>query len=225
MTNESEDLPQTDLALYGHPMSSYTWKVLIALYAEGTPFDYRLVDKDHPEHVEAVQSAGPMGKIPVLADKENMLFEATSIIEYLSKHYGGNEMIVPTDPDAAIGMRMLDRVFDNYVMGPVTHVVHETLRDAPDAARIEAEKEKLGRSYAWLEGWLQFYPPMDHITLIECAAGPALYFSGLVRPVDEAHPRLARWRQHLMRLPPIAQCIADSRPYRDVFPLDIPKDE
>ena len=39
------------LILYGHPFSSYTWKALIALYANETPFEFRMVDGDHPEHV------------------------------------------------------------------------------------------------------------------------------------------------------------------------------
>ena len=35
------------LQLFGHPFSSYTWKVLIALYENGTPFEYRnLEDED-----------------------------------------------------------------------------------------------------------------------------------------------------------------------------------
>ena len=30
------------LQLFGHPFSSYTWKVLIALWADGTPFKFRM---------------------------------------------------------------------------------------------------------------------------------------------------------------------------------------
>ena len=56
------------LALYGHPFSSYTWKALIALYANDIEFEFRMVDADHPENVAFVQSAGPLGKFPVLQD-------------------------------------------------------------------------------------------------------------------------------------------------------------
>ena len=47
------------LALYGHPFSSYTWKALIALYANGTPFEFRMVDPDHLENAEFVAAASP----------------------------------------------------------------------------------------------------------------------------------------------------------------------
>jgi len=37
------------LQLFGHPFSSYTQKVLIALYADGTEFEYRILEREHPE--------------------------------------------------------------------------------------------------------------------------------------------------------------------------------
>lgn len=38
------------LALYGHPFSSYTQKVLIARYENGTPFEFRGIGPDTPQH-------------------------------------------------------------------------------------------------------------------------------------------------------------------------------
>ncbi|MCJ2188217.1 glutathione S-transferase family protein [Novosphingobium beihaiensis] len=212
------------LELFGHPFSSYTWKALIALYAAEADFEFRVVDAGHPAHIEAVQSAGPLGKFPVLRDGENLLFESTTIIEYISHHHAAADMLIPGDADAAIGMRMLDRMFDNYVMAPTQQVVDEYIRDAenPDAVRIGEAKDKLDRSYAWLEGWLQFYPPLDHITLIECAAAPALFYADWVHPIGERFPRLRRWRAHLLHLPPVAQCVEDARPYRPYFPPGAP---
>jgi glutathione S-transferase len=164
------------LALYGHPFSSYTWKVLIALYANETPFAFRMVDAGHPEHAQFVQSAGPLGKFPVLQDGDNVIIESTSIIEYLAQRHAGNELLVPDEPSAALGMRMLDRVFDNYVMNVMQIVVDEYIRDSanPDQVRIAEARDRLTRTYRWLEGWLEYYPPMDHVTLIECAAAPSI---------------------------------------------------
>jgi len=212
------------LALYGHPFSSYTWKARIALYAAEVDHEFRIVDADHPEHVQVVQSAGPQGKFPVLADGDNLLFEATSIIEYLAQHHAPRSMLLPEDPDAAIGMRMLDRVFDNYVMGPMQDVVNEYLRDArnPDEARCAEARERLSRSYAWLEGWLQYYRAGDQVTLIECAAAPSLFYADWVLPIPEQFPRLRAWRAHLLRLPAVARCVEEARPYRAGFPLGAP---
>lgn len=212
------------LALYGHPFSSYTWKAQIALQAAGLDYEFHIVDGDHPENAAVIQSAGPQGKFPVLRDGENLLFEASSIIEYLSQHHAGTDVLLPSDADAAIGIRMLDRVFDNYVMGPMQEVVNEYLRDAEnsDLARVEEARARLDRSYAWLEGWLQFYPAQGQITLIECAAAPALFYADWVHPIPEMLPRLRAWRAHLLSLPPVASCVEAARPYRAGFPLGAP---
>jgi glutathione S-transferase len=210
------------LALYGHPFSSYTWKVLIALYSGDTEFAFRVVDDDHPEHAEFVRSASPLGKFPVLQDGDNVLFESTSIIEYLAQRH--NEVLVPNEPTAALGMRMLDRVFDNYVMNVMQIVVDEYIRDGanPDQTRIAEAREKLTRTYRWLEGWLAFYPPMDHVTLIECAAAPSLFYADWVHPIGDEFPLLKRWRAHLLAMPAVARCVDEARPFRAWFPPGAP---
>lgn len=212
------------LALYGHPFSSYTWKVQIALDAGEVKHDFRIVDSEHPEHLAVIQSAGPQGKFPVLQDGNVLLFEATSIIEYIGQHHAPDALLLPTEPDAAIGMRMLDRVFDNYVMAPMQDVVNEYLRDAnnPAADRVAQARERLIRSYAWLEGWLSHFEFETQVTLIECAAAPALFYADWVLPIPAELPRLREWRAHLLALAPVARCVEAARPYRAGFPLGAP---
>jgi glutathione S-transferase len=212
------------LELYGHPFSSYTWKALIALYGHGVEFDFRVVDADHPAHVEVVQSAGPLGKFPVLRDGEDLLFEATTIIEHLARHHAGGGILIPDDADAAIRMRMCDRVFDNYVMAPMQAVVDEYIRapEAPDMARVEEARKRLEKSYAWIEDWLTSYPATDRVTLIECAAAPSLFYADWVHPIRAGFPRLRQWRAHLLGLPSVARCVDDGRPFRPYFPPGAP---
>jgi glutathione S-transferase len=53
------------LALYFHPLSSYSWKVLIALYENGIAFEGVIVDESTHS---AFLKVWPMGKFPVLVD-------------------------------------------------------------------------------------------------------------------------------------------------------------
>jgi glutathione S-transferase len=216
----------SSLSLYGHPFSSYTWKALIALYANNIPFEFRILDENFPEHAEVVQQASPQGKFPVLADGEVLIFEATSIIEYLAVHYPGPHMLLPASPDAATAVRTLDRVFDNYVMNIMQHAVAEALRHpgAPDEAVLAEVRASLRRSYAWLERWVEHYAlrDEDHITLIECAAAPSLFYADWVEEITDEFPRLKAWRAHLNGLPAVARCIDEARPYRPYFPLGAP---
>ncbi|MEO5597434.1 MAG: glutathione S-transferase family protein [Novosphingobium sp.] len=214
----------TGLRLYGHPFSSYTWKALIPLYANDTPFTFCMVDPDHPENGEFVRKASPQGKFPLLADGDKLVFEATSIIEHLQNQYPGRETLIPADADAAAHVRMLDRVFDNYVMNLMQPVVDEHIRNpqAPDQIRIAEVYERLPRSYAWLERWLATYPVTGRVTLIECAAAPSLFYADWVLQIGDEFPALAAWRQHLLNLPAVARCVDEARPYRAYFPPGAP---
>lgn len=213
------------LALYGHPFSSYTWKTQIALHAAGLEHQFRELGPDHPEHGEyLVAHAGPWGTFPVLVDGGAVLFEASVIIEHLAVHYPAAAKLVPTDPDAAIRTRMLDRVFDNYVMVPMQTVVNEHLRDAenPDLGRCAEARGRLERSYVWLESWLADYASDGPVTLVECAAAPALFYADWVHPIGEAFPRLIAWRAALLARPEVARCVDAARPWRGYFPPGAP---
>lgn len=211
------------LEIYGHPFSSYTWKALIALYANETPFTFRMLDGQNPEFYEKVQAASPMGKFPLLVDGETQVFEASAIIEYLALHYSGPAPLLPVDPGAAIRTRMIDRVFDNYVMNAMQESVDEAIRHGAVSGEVQKRvDERLLRTYRWIEGWLEGYQAGDAITLIECAAAPSLFYADWVTRIPDDCPNLRAWRAHLLALPPISRCVEDARPFRAYFPLGAP---
>lgn len=212
------------LALYGHPFSSYTWKGLIPFYAYAIPFEFRQVGPDQPDNSAIVQASGPQGKFPVLEEGGTRIFESTSIIEYLAINVPQARGLIPTDPQAAMRVRQMDRVFDNAVMNIAQIAVNEYLRDAenPDQIRVRESRDGLMRSYRWLEEWLADYPAHDHISLIECAAAPSLFYADWVQQIGDEFPRLRKWRAHLLALPAVSRCVEDARPYRAYFPLGAP---
>lgn len=213
------------LALYGHPFSSYTWKAQIALHAAELDYEMREVGPAHPEHGEFLAGhGGPWGKFPVLCDGDEVLFEASVIVEHLALRHAPGAGLLPRDPAAALSLRMLDRVFDNYVMAPMQAIVNEHLRNAGDPAadRCAEERGRLERSYAWIESWLAGYDTQGPVTLIECAAAPSLFYADWVHPIDEAFPRLRAWRSALSARPEVSRCIEAARPWRHFFPLGAP---
>ena len=111
------------LALYGHPFSSYTWKALIPLYANGTPFEFREIDPSVPKFESFTGRAHPSGQFPVLTDGDAVVVETSSIVEHLAVHHPGPAPLIPDDPGEAVVARMLDRVFDHYVMGNMQRVI------------------------------------------------------------------------------------------------------
>ena len=213
------------LALYGHPFSSYTWKALIALHAASLEHEFRVVGPEHPQNGEFLAAhGGPWGTFPVLVDGEAVLFEATIIIEHLALAHAPEAGLIPADPAEALAVRMMDRVFDNYVMTPMNAVVTEYLRNAaaPDLDRCAEARGRLERSYVWLENWLAHREPNSATTLVECAAAPSLFYADWVHPIGDEFPRLRDWRAHLLSLEPVARCVDDARPFRGYFPPGAP---
>ncbi|MBA2770406.1 MAG: glutathione S-transferase family protein [Sphingomonas sp.] len=215
---------RTGLQLYGHPFSSYTWKALIPLYANGSAFEFRELGPDFPRHSEFVQQHHPAGKFPVLEDGDHVVVEATAIVEYLAVHHPGPAPLIPDDAAQAATARMLDRVFDNYVMANLQRVVAAYIadKDHPDPKEVEAGKEGLRRAYAWLEKWLSANLLPPHVSLVTCAAAPSLFYADWVERIPEDCPRLAALRAELLALPPVARCVDDARPYRAYFPPGAP---
>ena len=56
------------LTLYYHPLSSFCWKALIALYENDTPFTPQMVDLSNEDERAALLKIWPIGKFPVLRD-------------------------------------------------------------------------------------------------------------------------------------------------------------
>ena len=84
------------LVLFGHPFSSYTQKALIALYADGTAFEYRALDVEQPEpFFAALKGHWPFGKFPVLLDDGQAIIETSCIIEHLQAHLPGPNEWIP----------------------------------------------------------------------------------------------------------------------------------
>jgi len=213
------------LTLYMHPLSSYCHKALIALYENGTPFAFRMLDPDHPENGAAFATAWPLAKFPLLIDGQAVVMEATCVIEHLAVHHPGPVALIPADPQAAVAVRMLDRIFDNYVMTPMQKIVGDALR--PDGQRdgsgVAEARDLLGRAYAWLEGHLAGREwAADAFSLADCAAAPALFYADWVEEIGDSRPKLSAYRARLLAHPAMSRCVEDARPYRAYFPLGAP---
>lgn len=212
------------LALYGHKFSSYTWKALIPLYANGTQFEFREVGPDYPDNGVFVQAAHPAGKFPVLVDGETVVIEATAIVEYLALAHPGPAPLIPANPYAAARARMLDRVFDNYVMSNLQRVVSAYIadKDNPNPADVTAGMQGLLRAYRWLEDWLAANALPPHASLVTSAAAPSLFYADWVERIPGDCQRLKTLRAELLALPPVSRCVEEARPYRSFFPLGAP---
>ena len=214
------------LVVYGHPFSSYTQKVLIALYENGTPFEFRSIGPDTPQHTADWLQRWPLRKFPLLVDGARDVVETSIIIEYLHLTHPGPVRLLPDDTMAALEVRFLDRFFDLHVMNAMQHAVDGALTgDAVKRRDGQAvAEEKLERAYAWLESELagRTWAAGDAFTMADCAAAPSLFYADWTHRISDAHPVLRAYRARLLARPSIVRAVDEARPFRPLFPLGAP---
>jgi glutathione S-transferase len=212
------------LSLYFHPLASYCWKVLIALYENETPFTPLLVDLGDAQQRAAFYKLAPLGKFPVLADDANgrTVPESSIIIEYLAARYPGSTLLIPQDPDLALEARLQDRFFDHYVHEAMQKHVGDKLRplaerDPHGVAQAHAQLEK---AYGILEASLatRAWAAGDTFTLADCAAAPALHYANLVHPLTDSHLHVKAYLARLQQRPSFARVLREAEPYFAMFP-------
>ena len=214
------------LALYGHPFSSYTQKVLVALYENDTPFEFRCLGPDTPQHAAQWLQRWPLRKFPLLVDGARNVVETSIIIEYLHLTQPGPVRLLPDDPLAALDVRFMDRFFDLHVMNMVQHAVNGALTGdaAKRADAVATAAEKLELAYEWLEGCLagRTWAAGDTFSLADCAAAPALFYADWTHPIGPQYPTLRAYRVRLLARPSFARAVDEARQYRPLFPLGAP---
>jgi glutathione S-transferase len=213
------------LQLFAHPFSSYCQKVLIALWADGTAFEYRMLDQEHPENFAELKRRWPFGKFPLLVDDGTTVIETTPIIDYLQAHHPGPNRWIP-DGDLGLRVRFLDRFFDIYVMENMQRAGLDILR--PEGSRdpygAQQGRDNLHIAYDWLEANLGDGPwaAGDDFTLADCAAAPSLFYADWVEEIGPQRPKLSAYRARLLAHPIVARAVDEGRPYRPYFPLGAP---
>ncbi len=212
------------LQLFGHPFSSYTWKVLIPLWANGTPFEFRQLGPDRPDTGAEFARLSPFGQFPLLLDDGVPVAESTVIIEHLQAHHPGANRWIP-DGEEGRRVRFLDRVFDLRVMANMQVPVSDALRPSEhrDPYGVEQARGRLRQAYDWLETQLgDDWAVGAQFTLADCAAAPSLFYADWVQEIGPARPKLAAYRARLLAHTAVARAVDEARPYRAYFPLGAP---
>jgi glutathione S-transferase len=213
------------MKLYAHPFSSYCQKVLIALYENDTPFEFRMLAPGDAGALAELEALWPFRRFPVLVDGDRTVIEATIIIEHLMLHHPGPVRLLPDDPRAALDVRFMDRFFDNYVSTPQQRIVLDALqpRDARDPHGVEQARRMLETAYRWLDRRMAGREwAAGDFSLADCAAAPALFYADWTHAIDPSFANVHAYRRRLLARRSFARAVDEARPYRPNFPLGAP---
>jgi glutathione S-transferase len=207
------------LTLYMHPLASFCWKPLMALYECNVPFQSVIVDLGNPESRAKFLAVWPLGKFPVLHDSEanETIPESTIIIEYLAERSW--RTLIPAA--RAREVRLLDRFYDHYVQHPMQKIVADRLRpsDRKDPLGVEEARAQLATAYDYVEQQMatRTWAVGDEVTMADCAAAPALYYGNKVLPFGD-RPHTAAYLRRLQERPSFARVLREAEPYFKFFP-------
>jgi glutathione S-transferase len=214
------------LRLYMHPLSSYCWKTLVALYDTGVAFEKEIVDLGDQEERERFLRMTPLGKFPVLVDEDagKAFPESSIIIEYLATRFSTAAKLIPADRDLALRVRLSDRFYDLYIHDKMQRIVADRIRpaDQKDPAGVARNRQELEIALALVDrdmgegGWATGLT----FTMADCAAAPALYYANQVSPFADNHPGAARYLDRLMSRPSFARVLEEAQPYFANFPRE-----
>ena len=212
------------LKLHYHPLASYCWKALIALYENEIDFDRQIVDLSNAEQRAALTKISPFTKFPALEDRASnrVITESTLIIEYLTRGYPGKVALVPSNPEAAFEVRRIDRFFDVYVHDNLQKLVGDKIRPegTQDPYGVGQARSVIATAYDVLERELGSQPwaAGDTFSMADCAAAPALYYANRVAPFGSNHPRVTAYLERLHARPSFARVFEEAQPYLPMFP-------
>ena len=209
------------LVLHYHPLSSFCWKVLIALYEKEMAFEPKLVDFGDAASRAAFEALWPVAKIPVLEHDGKAVPETSIMIEYLDR-LAGEPRMIPEDAEEALEARLADRFYDLYVHVPMQRIVADRLR--PQGQRDPfgvAEARRLlatGLGVAERQLGARRWAGGEAFGIADCAAAPALFYADKVMPIGEDFPVAAAFLERLKARPSFARVLAEAEPWFRYFP-------
>lgn len=203
------------MKLFYAPASSYSQRVLIALYekdADFIPVEVNLFDAAERQRYMQIN---PFAKVPTLVtDQGDVLFEANIIIEYLDQHFDNTPRLIPSDSKLALEVRMVERMIDVYINTGREALFADSQRPVEDRGGKEVAKpqrlletaiallnERL-KNRIWLAG--------AEFSLADCAAAPTLAYLRMVYNYKH-FPHLTDYVQRLESRPSVSMAFHSGR--------------
>ncbi|PWV99134.1 glutathione S-transferase [Hoeflea marina] len=214
------------LKLYSHPLASYCWKPLIALYDNDIAFETVEVNLGDDASRSAFSAVWPLLKFPVLVDDDRgqTVIGSAAVIDYVDRFAAPPAPMIPADPDLGWQARMWDRLFDDHFQTPMQQMVGDALRSPRDrdAFGLGKARDELRAAYPVFEerlpadGWCLG----EMFTLADCSALPALFWADTVEPFSADHPKLTAYLKRLKARPSAARVLKEAEPFFAWFPRD-----
>jgi len=181
------------LKLYDYPDCPFCQKVRVVLAEKDLEYEKIFVDlRKQEQKLPDFLRLNPYGKVPVLVDEDEVVYDSTIINEYLEDEYP-LPTLMPEDSQGRARVRMLEDYCDNSFIPPTTMLLAQLRKpDAErDQQRVEQAREELRRALSSLRDKLPGHEYLvgKEFTLADAAFAPPIMVLG--RLGVELEPALA----------------------------------
>nr|WP_281423030.1 glutathione S-transferase [Sphingomonas colocasiae] len=199
--------------IYGADISPYMQRLTVQLDIKGLA--YEVTPPPGGLRSDAFRAINPIGKIPVLRAGDFILPESDVICDYVEDIHP-EPALRPTTPGARARARLIARIVDLYVMGPMTPLFGQLRRSGRDATVVDPAIAAIDAGLSCLDRAIddRGHAVGDALSLADLAAAPVLRYIVQYLPVFDradplaAHPRLAAYWPAIAAQPDIARGIA-----------------
>lgn len=197
------------IKLYDFPRSPYCQKVRLVLAEKDLSYEKVFVDltkggQKTPEFLRL----NPYGKVPVLMDDDEVIYDSTVINEYLEDEYP-HPPLMPTQSGERARVRMFEDFADNSFTAQGGLLVAELRRPAEqvDQERVQRYRTDLGRVLEFLERHLDGKDYVAHtFSLADLAFAPRLLqLPGLGVEIPARLKNVLAWSERLKQRPSVRQ--------------------
>jgi len=196
------------LTLYDYPDCPFCQKVRVVLAEKDLEFEKVFVDLRKQEQKSPdFLRLNPYGKVPVLIDEDEVMYESTIINEYLEDEYP-IPRLMPEDSGGRARVRLLEDYCDNSFIPSTTTLLAQLRKTEAerDGQRVDQAREDLRRGLYFLSDRLggQEYLVGKEFSLADAAFAPRIMVIGrLGVELEPALSNVQAWIERIRARPSV----------------------
>jgi RNA polymerase-associated protein len=121
------------MRLYSGTSDPYSHRCRIVLFEKG--MDFEVIDVDLMNKSEDVAAINPYGKVPVLVERDLVLYEANIINEYIDERFP-HPQLMPPDPVMRGRARLFLHRFEQEIYSQIETIEHGVAKSADKARAV-----------------------------------------------------------------------------------------
>src|SRR3989338_722579 len=179
------------MRLYSGTTCPYSPRCRIVLFEKG--MDFEVIDVDLMNKSEDVAAINPYGKVPVLVERDLVLYEANIINEYIDERFP-HPQLMPPDPVMRGRARLFLNRFEQELYSQVDLIEHGVAKSADKARAVIRDSLTQFAQILTKQKFLLG----DEFSMLDVAIAPLLWRLGFLRiPMGKDAATLMKYAERL----------------------------